>query len=47
MKYQIEISTTKYVEIDAETEQDAKQKASELPLELNDFNWTFYVGDNE
>jgi len=43
MKYEVEISATKYVEIEAESEMEAEEKANELPLSLNDFEWRFAV----
>ena len=46
MKYEVEISTSKYIEVEAENEKDAEQKAMELPLKLDDFDWSFDAEEN-
>lgn len=39
--YEVEISTTKFVEVEANTEEEAKQTVSEMPLSIEDFDWDF------
>ena len=41
--YEVEISTTKFVDIEANTEDEAKQKVSEMPFTIDDFDWDFSV----
>ena len=43
MKYAVEISTLKMIDIEAGSEEEAIEKAKELPLELNDFDWEFQI----
>jgi len=41
--YEVEITTTKFVDVKAETEEDAKMKFSETNYSINDFDWEFYA----
>lgn len=41
MKFEVEIETRKTVIIEAEDKHDAINKANEIPLEINDFEWMF------
>ena len=43
MEYNIEITTSKTVQIEAESEQDAIAEAKEMALGINDFDWEFYA----
>ena len=44
-KYEVRITTTKSVIVEADNEDDAKEKANELPLKIDDFDWEFIVDD--
>ena len=41
MKFEVESATRKTIIIEAEDRHDAINKANELPLEINDFEWMF------
>lgn len=40
-KFEVEISTMKYVEVEADDIIDAVNMVNELELEINDFEWVF------
>lgn len=43
MKYLIEITTSKEIQVEAESEEKAKQMVSQMSLEVGDFDWDFLV----
>lgn len=47
MRFEVEIEAYKSVKIEANDEVEAREKASELPLEITDFDWNFTAQEIE